>query len=472
MRRGAWRGWRLAAAPVVVAALTACGAMPKAEPPAVLPSAAPFAQAQGVAVGGEAHDDWWTVLGDPVLDALVRDGLAANLDLQRAAERVQQSRALAGLSRAERGPTGGLSASRRVQQLSRAEAPGLDRAARHSDTVATGLSFSWEIDLFGRLGSAANAAEARAEVAAGDADAMRLSVAGEIAKAWFALNGARAQAALARAVIDNRNETLDLVLRGIDAGVRATVDEVRVRSELAAAEAALPLQDAAIAIAQQRLAVLLGRSPSGYEAPAASGAAPQPLALRLPEPAQWVAARPDLRAAEAQLRAQALDVDAVRAEFMPKVSITGMLGFVAGSLAGLGTAGSASWFLAPSVSLPIFDIGRIQARLEAAKSGQREALLTYRQRMLLATEEVEGALVQVREGQRRVAALQDQARHAATAESMARRRFGAGLSDLLELLDAQRTAQQADAGLASAVTGQRQAVVELQRALGARFGQG
>lgn len=460
--------WRLAM-PALVLLLAACGSMPKADAPPALPSPPPFAQAQGLPVGGVAHGDWWTVLGDPVLDTLVQRGLAANLDLQRAAERVQQSRALAGLAQAERGPSGGLNAGRRVQQLSRAEAPGLDRADRHSDTVSTGLAFSWELDLFGRLGKAATAAEARVEVAAGDADAMRLSVAGEIARAWFALNGAREQSRLARAVIDNRQATLDLVLRGIDAGYRATVDEVRSRSELAAAEADLPTHEAAQATAAQRLAVLLGESPSGYTAPEAAAGGPQALALRLPEPAQWVAARPDLRAAEAQLRAQALDVDAVRAEFLPKVSITGMLGFVAGSVAGLGTAGSASWFLAPSISLPIFDRGRIEARLQAAKAGQREALLTYRQRLLLASEEVEGALVQVREGQRRLAALQAQAKHAVTAESMARRRFQSGVSDLLELLDAQRTAQQAESGLAGAVTAQRQHVVDLQRALGARF---
>jgi outer membrane protein TolC len=117
----------------------------------------------------------------------------------------------------------------------------------------------------------------------------------------------------------------------------------------------------------------------------------------------------------------------------------------------------------------VFDVGRIDARLQAAQAGQREALLAYRQRMLLATEEVESALVQVRQGQERLAALQQRARHAVAAERLARKRFEAGGSDLLELLDAQRSAQQAELGLSAAMTQQRQQVVVLQRALGARF---
>ena len=182
-----------------------------------------------------------------------------------------------------------------------------------------------------------------------------------------------------------------------------------------------------------------------------------------------MALRPDLKAAEAQLHAQALDVAAVRAEFMPRLSLGGVLSFVAGSVSGLGAASSASWFLAPRISVPVFDQGRINARLQAAQADQREALLAYRQRVLLATEEVENALVRVRQGQLRLVALQDRAHHAGVAERLARKRFEAGTSDQLELLDAQRIAQQAELGLSVALTGQRQLVVALHRALGARF---
>jgi len=123
----------------------------------------------------------------------------------------------------------------------------------------------------------------------------------------------------------------------------------------------------------------------------------------------------------------------------------------------------------PSVSVPVFDHARIDTGLQAARAGDREALLADRQRVPLATEEVESALAQVRQGQLRLASLQEQARQAVVAEQLARRRFEAGGTDLLELLDAQRTAQQAEIELSVALTGQRQQVVALQRALGMRL---
>jgi multidrug efflux system outer membrane protein len=270
-------------------------------------------------------------------------------------------------------------------------------------------------------------------------------------------------------VAENRRSTLELVLRRVAAGYASPLDEARARAELAAAEADRPALDAALAVSTHRLAVLLGASPSGYEAPAIALRSPMPVALRLPDTAQWAAQRPDLQAAEARLQALSLDVEAVRAEFLPRLSVAGVLGLVAGSVSGLGAAGAASWFVAPSVSVPVFDHARIDARLQVARAGEREALLAYRQRVLLATEEVESALAQVRQGQLRLASLHEQARQAVVAEQLARKRFEAGGTDLLELLDAQRSAQQAEMGLSVALTRQQQQVVGLQRALGARF---
>lgn len=450
------------------ALLAACGTLP-AEAPATPELPERFAQAQGVDPGQRAQPDWWAVFGDPALDALVAQGLAANLELQQAAERVQRSRALAAGRRAELGPGGGVAVGARAQQLAEVEAPGLDRDARRSDTASVSFGLSWEIDLFGRLRHAARAAQARSDAVAADAQALRLAVAGEIAQAWFALEGAREQARLARGVIENRRATLSLVQRRVALGHSAPLDDARARAELAAAEAELPSHEAATRLAQHRLAVLLGQSPSAFEAPAAAGAEGRPVTLRLPATSQWVQFRPDLRAAEARLRAHALDVEAARAEWLPRLSVAGAIGTLAGSLGALGSGGSAAWFVAPSLSWPVLDHARIESRLAAARAEQREALLAYRQRLLLASEEVESALAIVAEGQRRVAALQERARHAETAERLARTRYAAGASDLLELLDAQRGAQQAAQGLTAAHTGLRQQLVLLQRALGARF---
>jgi outer membrane protein, multidrug efflux system len=452
----------------VAALLAACGSLPPDGPlKPELPST--FAAAQGLERAGPPQSDWWAVMGDPVLASLVTRGLAANLDLQQAAERVQRSRALASGRRAELGPVVEASAGARAQQLGAIEAPGRDRAARRSDTVSAAVDLRWEIDLFGRVRQQALAASARNDAVAADAEALQLAVGAEIAQVWFAINGARAQLSLERGVIANRQAMLDLVMRRVAVGAGTPLDEARARAELSAAEADLPAGEAALGMATHRLAVLLGTSPAGYAAPEPASAPLRSVELRIPDPSQWLPLRPDVRRAEAQLRAQSLDVASIRSEFLPSLSVAGVLGFVAGSASGLGAAGSASWFVAPSLSVPVFDRGRIDARLQAARAGEREALLAYRQQVLLATEDVESALVRVRQGQLQLAALQQRARHAVTAAELAGKRFQAGASDMLEWLDAQRSAQQAERGLAAALTDQQQQVVVLHRSLGARF---
>lgn len=447
--------------------LAACSTLP-AEPAPAMPLANTFAQAHGFSAGQAPQRDWWLALADAPLAALIERGLAANLDIRVAAERVERSRALQRGAKAELRPSRRVVLGAQASKASATEAPGASEDDRRSHSVSAERELSWEIDLFGRLRHAAAAAGKRADATEADAQAVQLAISAEIAQAWYALAGAREQLLIARGVIENRRATLQLVQRRTRAGIAAPIDDARAQAELAAAQAEVPLHEAAASVATHRLAVLLGEMPSSFEAPASTTLAVAPVEIAVPQPAHWLAQRPDLRAAEAKLQAHAFDVASVRAEFLPRLSLSGAIGFVAGSASGLGRAGSLSWLVAPSLSLPLFDHARIDARLSAAKAQQREALLGYQQRVLLAVEEVENALARVRLTQTQLAALQQRAHHAAVAESLARKRFEAGAADLLELLDAQRSAQQADLGLASALTAQRQQVVALLRAFGAR----
>jgi outer membrane protein, multidrug efflux system len=447
--------WRLSALSLA-ALLGACATLP-APPAPRLDSPGAFAAASPATTMAPS----WDALDDPALSALLQQGLAANLDLQRAAERLQQARALAALQQQASRPSGGL-----VAAASAAQASGLSGSERRSQQHQLGLTLDWELDLFGRLRHLSDAAAARSRVSAADAQALRLAVAAEIAQAWTALNGAREQQRLAEHVVDNRQRMVALVLRRVGAGAAAALDESRARAELAAAQAALPLQQRAVAVATNRLAVLLGTSPSLYQPPAAPADAPRLITLPVPTPQRWLASRPDLVAAEAQLQAQAFDVRAHRAELLPRLSIGGMLGFIAGSVSGLGAAASAAWLVGPQLSLPLFDRGRIDARINAAQAGQREALLGYRQQLLLAVEELENGFVRVQQGQRSLAAWQQRAHHAIVAQDLARRRFEAGASDQLEWLDAERSASEAESGLAAALTDQRLQTITLLRALG------
>lgn len=410
---------------------------------------------------------WWHVLGDPVLSALVAQGLDANLDIAQAHARIRRSQALLAGARAEFGPSGSVGLQARNAQASESEAPGLGRGERRVQSVAAALEFSWELDLFGRIGHQTASAAQRVQASEVRMRGVRLAVSAEIANAYFALVGAREQLELARTVAVNREDTLKLVAARASAGMAAPIDEVRARADLEAALAELPTHEASARVAMHRLAVLTGRSPVGFDLPTAATTTPSAVRIPLPGPEAWLAQRPDLQELEAELRARALDVQAVRAEFYPRLTFSGFLGFVAGSVSAIGTGGSLSWLSAPSLLAPLFDRQRIEARLAAAHADQKDVLAAYRQRILLATEEVENAFVRYGSGQQQFQNLQRRAQLASEAQRLSRIRYEAGAADLLELLDAQRTAQQAQAALSVALTQQRQHLVAVFRGMGA-----
>lgn len=445
---------------IALAAVLVSSPLLAQEPPAA-------SSVQHSAEAAQQPSGWWLQLGDPALSALIAQGLDANLDLVQAHARIQRSQALLAGARAAFGPSGGAGLQGRSAQASETEAPGLTRSQRRSDSVSAALEFSWEVDLFGRLQHQAGAAAQRLHASQAQLQGVRLAVSAEIAHAYFALIGAREQLDLARTVAANRQRTLDLVGARARGGLAAPVDDVRARADLEAALAEIPVHEAAASIATHRIAVLTGRSPAGFELPTAGTVQPALVTIRIPATEQWLAQRPDVQEQEAELRARALDVQAVRAEFYPRLSISGLLGFVAGSVTGLGAAGSVSWLSAPSLLAPLFDRPRIEARLAGAKAGQKEALAAYRQRLLLATEEVENALARYSRGQQQFASLQRRAGFATEAERLARVRYEAGAADLLELLEAQRTAQQAQAALAQVLMEQRQHLVAVFKGLGA-----
>lgn len=400
----------------------------------------------------------WGALGDTALLRHIERALAGNLDVAQAVERLQRSRALAAADAAARWPalTATLGAVEREDR-------------QRSGSVSAGIDLAWEVDVFGRLRHASHAQRLRSDAAVADADAVHRAVAAEVAQAWYALVSANERLSLTQAVIDNRRATLTLVQHRARAGLSAPLDEARARSDLAAVQADVPALQAQAALALNRLAVLAGDTPGTQAMPSMDSTAADPAAitLGLPDGETWLASRPDVAAAEARMRALSMDAEAVRAEFLPRISVGGFVGWLAGSAVGLSAAGTGAWLIAPSVSLPVFNAGRLQARLDAARAQEREALLHYRQRVLLATEEVENALAQVSFGRARLTALQERSREAVRAEQLARLRYQSGATDLLELLDAQRSAQQAQLGLAETLGQHRQDVALLLRALGA-----
>ncbi|MCW5642711.1 MAG: efflux transporter outer membrane subunit [Rhodoferax sp.] len=458
---------RLAAA-LAASLLGACASLVPPPPAGVLQDPAPlparFAADRASAATPAAVADW-SVLGDATLASLVRRGLQANLSLQQAIARIDRARALAVGRDAARGLTGGVQAGASASRAASVDAPS---GGRRSDRVFAHLAAGWELDLFDRLANDAQAGWLRVQAQSDDAQAVRLSVTSEIASTWYALQGLREQERLTREVITNRREVLRLVTLRTRAGETARLDEARAQAELADVLAQLPRVVSEVQVITHRLAVLLGETPSDFVPPAASvETPPRAVALRIPSPDTWLRQRADLRAVRARLHARNHDIQAIEAEFMPRMEIRGVLGFVAGTLGGWAGAGSAAWWLAPTVSAPIFDRRDIAARLSATRAQEREDVLAYRDATLRAIAEVEDALGRLGAGQQRLDHLRDRLRHANDAHRLAQLRFGAGEVDLLVLLDTQRVAHVAALALAEAHSEQQQRAVELLKALGA-----
>lgn len=458
--------WSLIA---LAASLTACASAPDVRGAQRQPLELPEQFTESSTESTEVMSGWQS-LGDPVLVALLRQGLQGNLALAQAYERVEQARAMVRGAAGQRWPAlnGRLGAS--TQQLARADAPTFSDAERRVDRVSAQGQLAWEIDLSGRLKHRLQSQALRLDARHADADAVRLGVAAEIASAWYALQGIRARIEITTEVMRNRERAVGLVKSRLAAGAAAPIDEARAAAELAEVKAELPHWYAAQRVQTHRLAVLLGEVPSSYRPPLAQDLPIQVAQLRLPSVAQWVAQRPDLRTTRLELAAYARDIEAVEADLLPRVDISGAVGFVAGSLGALGSSGSFAWALAPSIELPLFNRERLLAQVDRARSQGREAALLYRERLLVGLSEVESAMASYRLGQESLVEQEQRLAHAQRAHRMAESRWRAGAAEMLEWLDAQRQAYRAAMAAADALTTQRLRSIELLKTLGQQPG--
>lgn len=407
---------------------------------------------------------WWRQFDDPILDRLETDVLRSNLDVQAAVARVRQARAVFDETGRARYPTVtvGAAVDRREQAL-----PGFTDEPVSTSTYRAGFDAFWEIDLFGRVRSAVRAASATAASFDATLDDVRVSVAAEVARNYFELRGLQQQLAVAERSLANQRETLRLTRVRRDGGVGEEQDVAGAAARVAAIEASLPPLRTALAARQHRIAVLIGSRPGELTVDLAPREYPAiAKALPLGEPGTLLQRRPDVRAAERRLAAAAAREGVAYAELFPKVTVSGVLGLLAGRGSLFGSADSRAWAVTPALSWAAFDLGSARARLRGARAGTEEVLAEYEQTVLRALEETENALVAYRGEQERLVKLADQARESGRAAAIARVRYREGLADFLALLDAERTQLQAEDAVAQAEAGVFTAVVAVYKSLG------
>ncbi|WP_085810792.1 efflux transporter outer membrane subunit [Sphingomonas sp. TZW2008] len=441
--------------PAMLAGCTLPG--PRAEAPPGAAVTPPAGWRTPLNPGGTIRAGWWEAFGDPVLASLVTRALAANVDIQIAAARVEEARAAEALSRANLLPQiGGTVAETQGQTLSPFGTPSRAIGAQ------PGITASYDLDLFGRLRLARAAARAQLLASEGARDTVRLATAAAVASGYVTLRALDQRLAIARATLAARAEAQRIARRRYETGYSSRLEYRQAQAEYAATAQLVPAAALAISRQENALSLLLGDNPG----PVARGL---PLdAIRLPPipdglPADLLRRRPDLFQAEQTLVAADRSLDSQRAAMLPNLALTGSAGLVLSTAlanpVGVFTLGA-------SILAPLFDGGRLAAQEDAAAARRDQAAFGYRRAALQAFREVDDALDGVRRTGEQADDLARQTAAAQGALQNASNRYRAGYSAYIEQLDAQRSLLTAELSLVQARSDRLASYVALYQAMG------
>jgi NodT family efflux transporter outer membrane factor (OMF) lipoprotein len=436
---------------------------------AALSIPAPPAAAQ--APGGAPSDamQLWREIGDPVLERLLAQALVSNLGIEAADARVESARARRRVSTLDLVPsvtaTGGYSR----QQLANASFPGSGASLPDRGLWDAGVQISWELDVFGRTRRTVDGRNALIDAAEVDVDDVRVLLAAEVAAAYFDLRGAQDRLAVATRNAENQRNTLQVTLDRLEAGRGTALDSERAQAQLSSTLAVVPLLETAVAAASHRIDALLGQTPGSTAIEPRAGAVRLPEAIPADVPEGLIRARPDVRSAEHRLEASTAFVGAAKADYLPRLSIAGGAGYTAGAFDAIGDSGTPRYAVGPVLSWPLFDLGRVKARVDEARANEAEASARYRQSILDARQELETAVVAYNRSRDRLRHLENAADASERATDLARLRYEEGASDFLQVLDAERTQLDAQDRLAQGRADVTAALVAVYRVRGGQW---
>jgi len=441
----------------------ACTLGPDYERPVVTPPAAYRGVLGPEEAASVADLPWVERFGDPELQALIGQAINENLDLRLALARIDEFRARAAAAKADLGPT--LSGVAGAQPRNRISAD--DSWLR--SIYSLGLAFTWEIDIFGRLRRASEAAQADLLATEDGARAVMTSLVGDVASSWFELRVVDDLIAITQRNVTLQQQSLDLTRLRVQGGVAAGIDEQQALSQLAATRAELPSLEQQAQQIENRLSVLLGRPPGAIarpQTPLTTTVAPDiPVGL----PSQLLERRPDIRQAERQLAAATARIGVAmgRAFPFPRIGLTAFFGSLSTMLSEVFNgeeSGVFSW--GPTVDWTLVDSGRGNANIDVAKAQVEQAVIVYRRTILVALREVADTLVQLQKIRERIAEQEIQVGAARETVRLSDIRYRGGVTDFLEVLDAQRVLFAAETALARSRQAELIASVQLYRALG------
>jgi multidrug efflux system outer membrane protein len=451
---------KLSALTLAVAALSGCSFIPTLERPAA-PVPASFPGQTANASAGAALPAWDTVVADPRLRELIALALQNNRDLRVAALNMEQVRAAYQIRRADQFPTLNLAATGNRQPTS---------GGGTSTSYTAGLAMaSWELDFFGRVAALKDAALAQYLASEEARRTAQTSLVAAVANGWLALQADEELLALTQKTLATREDSLRLTKLRFDSGVASALDLRQAESLAAAARGALAQLQRSRAQGLNALTLLVGQTPPAALLPTAGASSAALQAVPEGLPSDLLARRADIRQAEQVLIAANANIGAARAAFFPRIALTASVGSASSDLSGLFKDGSWGFTLAPQALLPLFDAGRNQANLEAAKVGREIAVAQYEKAIQTAFREVADALAARATLGEQLAAVQSQADADAERLRLSELRYRGGVSSSLEVLDAQRSLFATQQSLAQVKLAQQQSQVALYKALGGGY---
>ena len=414
-------------------------------------------------------DNWWRLFNDRELTRLVDRALAANNDLAAAKARVETSRALVGLDRAKLFPTLDLTGSAGINRSSadamEANMPPGANVPIEQQRYRSTFDLAYDLDLWGRNKRAIEASSAQAAAAEALLDSQRLGIATEVARQYFLLRGLDAQTAVLHSTIKSRQAALDIQKSRTEAGLEDGLATSRSRTEVELANNDLSLVQRQRGSAEHALAVLCGTVPSGFSISQRSPESTLP-DIRPGLPAQVLNRRPDVRAAEQNLRAACAEIGIAETAFYPNFSLTASGGFESIDVARFLDWENRVLSLGAGIAAPIFRGGANKANYQAARRRYDEALAAYRQSLLIALREVEDALVDLKGLAKSRAALESALKSSRETNTLAQERYDKGITNYFEVVDAERGVLQIQLSLSQLHADQRITLAALAKALG------
>ncbi|UTF59144.1 efflux transporter outer membrane subunit [Gilvimarinus sp. DA14] len=391
---------------------------------------------------------WWMQFNDAELDRLVSAALEHNHSVRIAAASLNESRAYLRETKLDRYPTveAELSARRERQSADRVGTQG----SRISETYSTGFDASWELDLFGRVRNGVRASQAQVAMSEADLHAAQVSVAAEVASAYVNLRGYQYLLDVAAQNVAIQQQTFNLTERYFDVGLEDELNVARAKSQLELTRARVPSIEALINTSLNRLGVLTGRQlPALKTQLAEAQALPSlPAAFAVGDPQSLLQRRPDIHRAEQALAQSVAQYNIRVADLYPSISITGGLGYLSSDWSRLGDSPTSTFLFAPQIHWAAFNLGRVNAEIDAADARTQARLAEFEQSVLVALEETDNSLQNYTREEQRRAGLQQAAKASAKAAELAGRKFELGNGDFLTVLDAQRSQLDVSAQLA------------------------